>query len=316
MLRVLGSPRRFCDGWARREFIQAGALGALGLGDWLRAEAARPAEPMPASFGKAKACILLYLYGSPSQLETFDVKPDAPVGIRGDLGSIATAIPGFRVGELLPQTAKVIDRATVVRSMTHPYPVHGVAYATTGLPDPVGTREVTPRDPAHWPFFGSVVDYLEERRARRQAACHPAQPRPALSVQHAAAPTSRIAPAHTAAFWALLSTPSGPSSRARARMSSRRKTAGSSSSSAIPMRVSSQTADSRCSREENRATTSPWIAWTAAARCWSSWTSPGGSRRRGSGPRLRPLPGHGLFLADFQPPAPGPRSASRAARGA
>ena len=109
MLRILGSPRRFCDGWSRREFIQAGALGPLGLGldDWLRGSAVQAATktPPPASFGKAKACILLYLYGSPSQLETFDVKPDAPVGIRGELGTIATSVPGFRIGELLPETA-------------------------------------------------------------------------------------------------------------------------------------------------------------------------------------------------------------------
>jgi hypothetical protein len=178
MLRILGSPRRFCDGWARREFLQAGALGALGLGldTWLRAAEAGAAmkAAAPASFGKAKACILLYLYGSPSQLETFDVKPDAPAGIRGELGTIPTALPGFRIGELLPRTAQIINRTTVVRSMTHPYPVHGVAYATTGLPDPGGTREVSPRDPAHWPFLGSVVDYLEERSRRgwRQAVPH------------------------------------------------------------------------------------------------------------------------------------------------
>src|SRR5437870_4953768 len=134
MLRILGSPRSLCDGRTRREFLQAGALGAFGLGlaDWLRGQEARAAAAAPrGSFGKAKACILLYLYGSPSQLETFDVKPDAPSGIRGDLGTIATAIPGFRMCELLPKTASVIDRATVVRSMTHPYPVHGVAYATS-----------------------------------------------------------------------------------------------------------------------------------------------------------------------------------------
>jgi hypothetical protein len=167
MLRILGSPRRFCDGLTRREFVQAGALGVFGLGldDCLRGQAARAAPPK-ASFGKAKACILLYLYGSPSQLETFDVKPDAPAGIRGELRSIPTTIPGFRIGELLPETAKIIDRTTVVRSMSHPYPVHGVAYATSGLPDPRGNLEISPRDPAHWPFLGSVVDYLEERRSK------------------------------------------------------------------------------------------------------------------------------------------------------
>ncbi|HJZ60042.1 MAG TPA: DUF1501 domain-containing protein, partial [Gemmataceae bacterium] len=161
MLRILGSPRRLCDGWTRREFIRAGALGPLGLGAAARAAGA----PAPASFSQAKACILLYLYGSPSQLETFDPKPDAPAGIRGDLGTTPTMLPGVRIGELLPETARVLDRTTVVRSMTHPYPVHGIAYATTGLPDPGGVRELSPRDPAHWPFLGSVVDYLEDRRA-------------------------------------------------------------------------------------------------------------------------------------------------------
>src|SRR6185436_2061821 len=76
-----------------------------------------------------------------------------------------SVIPGYHIGELLPETAKVLDRTTVVRSMTHPYPVHGIAYATTGLPDPGGSREVSPRDPTHWPFIGSVVDYLEERKS-------------------------------------------------------------------------------------------------------------------------------------------------------
>jgi hypothetical protein len=158
-----------CDGLTRREFLHVGALGVSGIGlrDWLQAqEASKTAPSAKAAFGKARACILLYLYGSPSQLETFDVKPQAPAGIRGELGSIPTAVPGFRIGELLPQTARVIDRVTVIRSMSHPYPVHGVAYATSGLPDPRGVLEITPRDRAHWPFIGSVVDYLEERRGR------------------------------------------------------------------------------------------------------------------------------------------------------
>jgi hypothetical protein len=165
MLRILGSPRSLCDGLTRREFLHVGALGGLGLSQVLHARAAATAAPA-ASFGKARACILLYLYGSPSQLETFDVKPQAPTGIRGELGSIPTVVSGLRIGELLPRTAQVLDRVTVVRSLTHPYPVHGVAYATSGLPDPRGTLEISPRDPGHWPFLGSVVDYLDERRAR------------------------------------------------------------------------------------------------------------------------------------------------------
>lgn len=170
MLRVLGSPKRLCNGLTRRDFLEIGGLGVLGVGlsDLLRAAQAQAAPGtgvLNSSFGKAKRCILLYLYGSPSQLETFDVKPEAPVEIRGELKSIPTSIPGFHIGELLPETAKIIDRTTVVRSMTHPYPVHGIAYATTGLPDPVsGNVEVTPRDQRHWPYIGSVVDYIEEHQ--------------------------------------------------------------------------------------------------------------------------------------------------------
>lgn len=176
MLRILGSPRSLCDGLTRREFLHAGALAGmgLGLGNLLQAQETRTTPAArSATFGKAKACILLYLYGSPSQLETFDVKPNAPVGIRGELGSIPTALPGYRIGELLPRTARVIDQTTVVRSMTHPYPVHGVAYATSGLPDPRGLIELTPRDPGHWPFIGSVVDYLQERQAHGPAPAVP-----------------------------------------------------------------------------------------------------------------------------------------------
>src|SRR5262245_40024769 len=118
MLRVLGSARRLCDGSSRRDFLQAGALGLFGLGlaDALRLSAAASARPVGQRFGKAKACILLFLYGSPSQLETFDPKPDAPEGIRGELSSIPSCLPGVRVGELLPASARVLDKTTILRS--------------------------------------------------------------------------------------------------------------------------------------------------------------------------------------------------------
>jgi len=134
------------------------------LPDLLRGQDAAAREGKPRSFGKAKAVILLHLYGSPSQLEWVDPKPNAPVEIRGELGSIASSLPGCGVCELLPNFAKVIDRTTVLRSMTHPYPIHGVAYALTGTPLIDVAMELSPRDPKHWPFFGSVVDYLDSRR--------------------------------------------------------------------------------------------------------------------------------------------------------
>jgi hypothetical protein len=167
MLRLLGSSRILCDGLSRRDFLHIGGLGALGLelGEALRLRAAQPASAKAATgFGSAKACILLFPYGSPPQHETFDPKPEAPAEIQGEMKAIATSVSGLRIGDHLPNTARVMDRVTVVRSMTHPYPEHGVAYAVSGIPTYSPVLETRPRDPRHWPFIGSIVDYLEEKR--------------------------------------------------------------------------------------------------------------------------------------------------------
>lgn len=167
MLRIRGSRKILCDGWTRRDFLHIGGLGALGLGlgDLFRLQAS--ASPNANHFGKARACILLFPYGSPPQHETFDPKPDAPAEVQGEMKSIATNVPGVRIGDHLPRIAQVMDRVTVVRSMNHPYPQHGVAYAVSGIPTYTPALETRPRDPQHWPFIGSVVDYLEERRTKQ-----------------------------------------------------------------------------------------------------------------------------------------------------
>ncbi len=165
MLRFLGSPKTLCDGLTRRDFLHVGGLFGLGLGTLFRVQQAVASATRPAaSFGKTKACILLFPYGSPPQHETFDPKPDAPPEVQGELKAIASAVPGLRICEALPRIARVMDRVTVVRSMSHPYPLHGVAYAVSGIPTYTPALETRPRDPQHWPFIGSVVDYLEERR--------------------------------------------------------------------------------------------------------------------------------------------------------
>ncbi len=166
MIRVLGGPKRLCDGLTRRDLLQVGAISLLGLGaDALGGvRSARAGAVAPAAlggFGKAKSCILLFLYGSPSQLETFDPKPEAPVEIRGEFGTIASNVPGLNICDRLPEMARVMDKVTVLRSVSHPYPIHGVAYATTGLSRIDVAMELNPRDPAHWPYIGSVVDYVE-----------------------------------------------------------------------------------------------------------------------------------------------------------
>ena len=166
MLRILGSPKTLCTGQTRRDFLQISAAGLLGLGV-AGSAAARRDNALGRSFGKAKSCILLFLYGSPSQLETFDCKPDAPAEIRGTLKSIRSNTIGMDVGELLPNCARIMDRVTVVRSMTHPYPIHGVAYATTSVEQIDVGMELSPRDGRHWPFIGSVVDFVQRQKDRR-----------------------------------------------------------------------------------------------------------------------------------------------------
>ena len=170
MLRILGSQKRLCNGMSRRDMLVSGALSFAGLtlADLIEARSAQAAtgDVRSRSFGKAKSCILLYLWGSPSQLETFDVKPHAPVEIRGEYGDgIASSIPGYRVGELLPNTATVVDQTTIVRSLTHPFPLHGIELAVTGIPK-LGQRFSDPHDMRSWPFIGSVVDYVHEARSQ------------------------------------------------------------------------------------------------------------------------------------------------------
>ena len=171
MLRILGSKRRLCDGLTRRDWLNIGGLGFLGVGlsDVLRLKDARAKESdassLPTgSFGKAKSVILLLPYGSPPQHETFDPKPDAPAEVRGEMGAIPTSVPGVSVCDHLPRIARIMDRLTVIRSMTHPFPVHGTTYAVSGIPEYTPALETRPKDPKHWPFIGSVVDYVEERR--------------------------------------------------------------------------------------------------------------------------------------------------------
>jgi hypothetical protein len=168
MLRISGNPKRLCDGLTRRDLLQLGGLGAfgLGLGDFFRLRAGAAPAATPRSFGRAKSCILLFPYGSPPQHETFDPKPDAPAEVRGEMGPIDTCVPGLRICEGLPRVARVMDRVTVVRSMTHPYPLHCVAYVVSGIPTYTTDLEARARDTRHWPFFGSIVDYLDERRTR------------------------------------------------------------------------------------------------------------------------------------------------------
>ena len=172
MLRSIESATRLCDGLTRRDWLQIGQVAGMGicLDNWFGAAQVQAAPVTTATgFGKAKACILVFLTGSPPQHETFDPKPAAPAEVQGEMKAIATNVAGLNICERLPRHARIMDRLTVVRSMTHPYPLHGVGYATSAMPLTNPELNSLPRDPRQRPFIGSVVDYFT-RRDRQQSA--------------------------------------------------------------------------------------------------------------------------------------------------
>ena len=140
----------------RREFLRIGslALGGLALSDVLAARAAA------GTVNSDTSTIFLYLHGGPSQLETYDLKPQAPIEYRSVFHPIPTNVSGIHIGDHLPKIAQIMDRLTVVRSLTHPYPLHGTVYATTGIPD-VDTRIESQRRHGARPCRGA---YRQTRR--------------------------------------------------------------------------------------------------------------------------------------------------------
>src|SRR5947209_18375598 len=158
---------RVCDGLTRREWLRVGGLGALGLSaaGLLRQPRAQAtvAPGLEAAFGKAKACIVLFLLGGPPQHETWDPKPDAPPEIRGDARPIASRVPGLSVGELMPLTARVADKVCVLRAMSTNDNAHSSSgyWMLTGVPhQPMNSENAKPGAPNDWPCMGAVVRKL------------------------------------------------------------------------------------------------------------------------------------------------------------
>jgi hypothetical protein len=149
----------------RRALLELGTLGAMGLSlpTLLRArestvEGPDGANSLDRAFGRAKRCILVFLNGGPSHIDTWDMKPNAPLEVRGELQSIATNVPGIPVGELLPQLARHVDRLKIVRSVTHSCTVHtsGVYTMLTGVPHATPTVDQTQALPGDHPHLGAI----------------------------------------------------------------------------------------------------------------------------------------------------------------
>jgi hypothetical protein len=105
----------------RRRFLQVGGLGlaGLGLGDLLRRDAEAAANPAVARAPRARSVIYLFQSGGPAQHETWDLKPDAPTGVRGEFAPIDTVTPGLQICEHLPGLARRSDRFALLRSFSH-----------------------------------------------------------------------------------------------------------------------------------------------------------------------------------------------------
>jgi len=170
MLR-LDAPRsvRFCDGLSRRDFLYAGAVPALGLTlPGLFAQQARAAEAKKTD--EDVNCIFIFLVGGPSQLETFDPKPDAPAEIRGPFKPIETNVKGTRIGEMFPELAKQADKFSIVRSAYHT----ATAVHDTGH-QMMQTGRLFSGGVEH-PHMGSVLGYI--KGGRGELPPHVLLPRP------------------------------------------------------------------------------------------------------------------------------------------
>ena len=147
-----------CDGHTRRDIMRVGGLTALGLGlgDFFGLQNAAIASEHGGPKQRAKSCILIWLDGGPSHLESFDPKPNAPAEVRGPLAAINTSIAGVQLGECMERTAKMMDQLAIVRSMTSPLGEHnfGTHYLMTGY---------KPTPALVYPTFGATLAQVRKQ---------------------------------------------------------------------------------------------------------------------------------------------------------
>jgi Protein of unknown function (DUF1501) len=143
----------------RRELLHVGGLSLLGLNsiDLAQLRADSPSSSS-ASQHRDNSCVFIFLFGGPSHIDLWDMKPDAPVEVRGEFNPIATNVPGIQLCEHLPKLAGQMDKFALLRSMTHHMPVHGPACSEmfTGREyfAPPTTDQARPED---WPSVSSLV---------------------------------------------------------------------------------------------------------------------------------------------------------------
>jgi hypothetical protein len=153
VLTVSAHPRQCCDGLSRREVLRAGALSLFGS---LLLPASAPARH---AAGKIRSVVLIDLFGGPSHIDSFDLKPSAPAEIRGQFQPIATSLPGLRICEHLPRLAGWMNRTCLIRTISHGYNSHNPYAVMTGFAGGQD-RENYFAKPSDHPSVGSVLQYL------------------------------------------------------------------------------------------------------------------------------------------------------------
>jgi hypothetical protein len=164
MLHFVGPYLCACDGWSRRDLLQVGGISALGLSP-TEIDGSVHAASSQVGFDRARACLLIYLFGGPSHIDIWDMKPDAPEGVRGEFRPVATNVPGIRICEHLPRLSRQADKYCLIRSMTHPHPRHGwgLYYMLTGKRHSRPDLDAPPT-PDDFPGLGALVSKLGTRR--------------------------------------------------------------------------------------------------------------------------------------------------------
>jgi Protein of unknown function (DUF1501) len=173
----------------RRGALRAGTLALTGLGLPTLLRAREPGTTAGTSgFGRAKSCILVFMWGGPSQLDTWDPKPEAPHDIRGPFRPIATSVPGTLISEHFPHLARQVHRLAIIRSMSHDDGAHlSTAHRLlTGHVAPTPYSDAAGPSARDWPHLGAIVSKL-----RPTAGAVPTAVNMPWSVMHPAAPGGR-----------------------------------------------------------------------------------------------------------------------------
>ena len=160
MLTILGQQSKFCDGLSRRGFLRIGSLGLGGatLTQLLRAEQTHGIQR------SHKSVIMILLPGGPPQLDMFDMKPAAPVEIRGEFTPIRTNVPGIEITELMPRTAALMDKYAVVRSLHGARDDHNLHQCLTGWethPQQGDSQAFGQFPQGGWPSLGAAVSKIQ-----------------------------------------------------------------------------------------------------------------------------------------------------------